>query len=141
MVELNNIGFRPLRPYEQSFVVASMVKSYRASQAAESIPQHVFSALHSRVAALLAQRALCIVATPDDTTLLGFAIAAGSVFHYVYVKPDFRQYGLGARLMREVDGDKARVYSHRTPLGEHMVKHLAPQAQFYPYSVVLYGEE
>lgn len=105
-------GIRDARP----LVFATWLRSFQAtSDLGKKLPRDAFFASHHRVIErILARGATVTLAVlPDDTSVVfGWSVTEGNVVHYVYVKPDFRKFGLATALLAHVE--KPFTYSHAT---------------------------
>ena len=110
----------------RSLVYATWLRSYEAwSLAAKHIPRDVFFAEHHKVIDRVLGRgaSVRVAALPDEPdVILGWAVTEGPVVHYVYVKPDFRRYGLAKALLAHVQ--RPFTYSHSTYVTRDVHKHL-----------------
>ncbi|MBU6278588.1 MAG: hypothetical protein KGN78_05035 [Actinomycetales bacterium] len=119
----------------RSLIFATWLKSYQNSSLfAKGVPRETFFAQHHKVIERILERAeVRLAVLPDDPSVVfGWSVTepcqrisivdrdAGivrvtpeSVVHYVYVKPDFRRYGIAKALLAHVAGEPWR-YSHST---------------------------
>ena len=104
---------RPARTSKEdnAFVVAALrtVLEERAIAVARALAHQIARTGMARIAC----------SSDDLDTLLGFAIFTDSSaehLHYAFVKPAFRRFGVGSRL---VEPDKVRAYSIKNAKTEH----------------------
>lgn len=109
------VTLRPALPTDRGFVVDSWLRSYAGSPMAELAGRAYWTGHKRVVERILAEGAPVHVACSidDPGTLFGWA-CKGDALHYVYVKREFRRFGLARSLLRGMTG--AVVYSHRTTL-------------------------
>lgn len=102
----SDFAVRPARRSDAAFVASSWLRSYRDAPAVVAVPSRTyFYWQHRVVEALLARSAVLVACSPDDPdTIVGWACAEAMegalVLHYVYVKHDFRRYGVARALVR-----------------------------------------
>jgi len=116
----NEVEFRPVEPSEIGFVLDSWIKSYRQSDWAGVVPNHLFfSVMRETIGGLIARGAKLVGASVAGR-LLGYVCYEHkgedtAVLHYVYVKDPFRRKGLGKRLVSMAVGDRENcLYTART---------------------------
>lgn len=110
----------------RSLIFATWLKSYQANSAfVRHIPRDVFFRHHHDVIERLLERGATVkLATlPDDpSTVFGWSVTSPGAVHYVYVKPDFRRYGIATALLAHVK--RPFTYSHSTYVTRDLHKHL-----------------
>lgn len=100
----------------RSLIFATWLKSYQNSSLfAKGVPRETFFAQHHKVIERILERAeVRLAVLPDDPSVVfGWAVTEPGLVHYVYVKPDFRKYGIARALLAHVAGEPWR-YSHST---------------------------
>lgn len=100
----------------RSLIFATWLKSYQNSSLfAKGIPRETFFAQHHKVIERILERAeVRLAVLPDDPSVVfGWSVTEPGCVHYVYVKPDFRRYGIARALLAHVAGEPWR-YSHST---------------------------
>ena len=75
---------------------------------------------------------ICLADTPE--IILGFSVfeltTAGIILHWVYVKPDWRNNGVGLRLLPE----NIKYCTHLTKIGKSLLKK-HPEIKFNPFLI------
>lgn len=139
------IAFRDYRAEDNACVVSSWVHSYRSSDWARLMHPSTYGRTQRVIAeALLAQvtaangpARLVVACASDDPDMVygwvcGEAQPRRTVLHYIWVKPPFRQQGIGAALvvefMRRHGADQTApcVVSHATDAAYRIVRSSAP---------------
>ncbi len=98
------VAIRAYRPDgDMPFVYKAWITSYRTSDRAGTVPDHVFYALTKIAINQLLARGMKIalaVSPDDDDQILGFIAyeAPGPVLHYCFVKDMFRRQGVASLL-------------------------------------------
>lgn len=121
----------------RSLIFATWLKSYQNSSLfAKGIPREVFFAAHHKVIERILERAeVRLAVLPDDPSVVfGWSVTEPGLVHYVYVKPDFRKYGIAKSLLAHVAGEPWS-YSHSTYiLRELRENRVIPESVIYnPY--------
>jgi hypothetical protein len=130
------VTFRDLAPDEFQLVLDSWSKSYRSSDWAGTVPNHMWHAVVRETIAGLIGRGAKILAAACGDSVWGWVCYERKgddvVLHYVYVKDPFREGGLGFALTGALFPDAKRVfYTHRTRLGQRIIKKI-PGASYVP---------
>ena len=123
-----------LRAYDpatdRNFVFQSWINSYRNSDRAGVLPDHVFYPLHKIVINQLLARGMKITmaVSPDDRDqILGYIAYEPSVLHFVFLKDFVRRQGAASLLLASAHFDRTKpiFHTHWTAdvkyLGKHMV--------------------
>jgi GNAT superfamily N-acetyltransferase len=131
-------SLRPGGPDDLPFVFATWLRSYkRSSSFARRVPNDVFYKFHHQAIERILVRTsaqLRIAHAPDAPgVILGYAVTEPGVVHFVYVKGDFRRFGIGSALLAHVDVN-ACVFTHWTEGWDLLLKRW-PQAQYNPYLI------
>lgn len=91
----------------RNLIFATWLRCMEAnSPAAKHIPRDVFFAEHHRVIERIFERepTVKLAVLPDDpSVVLGWSVSEPGVLHFVYVKPAFRKYGIGAALVAHIE--------------------------------------
>ena len=126
----------------RSLVYATWLRSYQAaSPHTKHIPREVYFREHHKVLDRIFARAptVKLATMPDDPNVVfGWAVIEpgipeynqADVVHYVYVKPDFRGYGIARALLAHVE--RPFTYTHWTWVVRDLDKHLE-KCIFNPY--------
>lgn len=131
---LDEVQFRPLDPDEMGFVMDSWFRSYRSSEWAGVIPNHLYyPTMREMLASLIARGAKILAAVsrgPTEDRVIGYVCyetkPTEAVVHYCYVKDPFRRLGLGGELWRLASGDSRSVlYTHKTRMSRYLAPHTA----------------
>ena len=138
MALLDEVEFRDLDPDEMGFVMDSWFRSYRSSEYAGVIPNHLYyPTMREMLASLMIRGAKILTAVTrmqDGDRVVGYVCyeRKGSEAHvaYIYCKDPFRQMGLGRALWNKAtDGASTVIYSHKTRMSRFLVPH---SARFIP---------
>lgn len=145
----NSLSDLPLffRPYDPDtdlhFVYRSWVNSYRDSEWAGCLPQHLSYPVYSAAITQLLKRGMRITmaVNPDDRDqILGFIAFEPGLLHYVFVKSIFRRQGVATSLMACANFDRSAgpvLGTFRTHDARHLgaivfKPHLARRKAGYP---------
>jgi len=115
------------------FIRKTWLNSYRDSDFARHIPQHIYEQIHgAAIGRILARgrvRVVCEASSPG--LVLGFAVTEASdrLLHYVWVKPRWRQKGLCRQLIGPL---KVQHYTHRHR-GTRWIRQVLPATTHNPY--------
>lgn len=133
------VSFRKLWPGDVPFLFDSWLKSFRKAREVAEVPGHIYRDGQHALAARLLERCGALVAfnprIPEQ--IIGWAVServeTTFLVHYVYVKHPFRRFGIGRALLLEAGPGCSRTqHTHRTELGEHLVRRCA--SSFNPYA-------
>jgi len=121
------VKFDAPRPDEYSLVYDSWARSFRKSPWAGCIPNHLYDQVsRAGIADILDRgaRVVCAVQELDEGArrVMGYAVSEPNVLHWLFVKRDYRGFGVGSALLRETirdwlppgEGNPQWVYTHRT---------------------------
>lgn len=100
------LAFRAYRGSDASFVYSAWINSYKDSERAGIIPDHVFYGVTKTVVNSLMARGMQIILAvnpDDDDQLVGFIAYEPSVLHYCFVKDIFRRTGVAKALLEFAD--------------------------------------
>lgn len=116
----DEVEFRPIEPDEIGLVLDSWFKSYRTSDWAGTIPNHLYVPTMREMVGGLVARGAKILAAVVAGRVLGWVCYETSsrneaVLHFCYVKDPFRRRGLGKTLLAKAIGESpVLLYTHRT---------------------------
>lgn len=123
----------------RSLVYSTWLRSYEhSSPMTKQVPRAVFFTEHHKVIDRIMARdpIVKMAVMPDDPSVVfGWAVVEkGPAYtvHYVYVKPDFRKYGIAKALLADIP--RPFNYSHWT----YILRDLEPKipgSRFNPYEV------
>ena len=120
----------------KSLIYATWLRSYEhSSPMAKHIPRAVFFKHHHAVLDGILSRnpTVRLAVMPDDPSVVfGWAVSEGSKLHYLYVKPDFRKYGIAKALLADLP--RPFTFTHYTYILRDLEKHLQG-CTFNPYEV------
>lgn len=121
----------------RALVFSTWLRSFQATNDfAKRLPRDAFFASHHQVIErILARGATVTLAVlPDDhSVVFGWAVTEGpATVHYVYVKPDFRKFGIARALLEHVE--KPFIYSHTTNKASQL-SHKLVNCAYNPYAV------
>ena len=137
MALLDEVTFRPLDPDEMGFVMDSWFRSYRNSEWAGVIPNHLYyPTMREMLASLISRGAKILAAiavTEEGERVIGYVCHENkkmeTVLHYLYVKDPYRRAGLGKKLVSLATEGPYLLYTHRTRLSRFVLPH---SARFVP---------
>lgn len=93
-----------------------------------------FRGQHAVIEGLLSRSQLVVAALEDDQDqILGYAVAAPPVLHWLYVKSLFRHYGVARALLEHLGIAAPVTYSHRTK----WCRRLFPDGVYDPFKAWL----
>lgn len=112
---------RPIEAADKDFVFDSFFKSWRKSEYAGTIPNHLYyDVMVQLVEGLIGRGAKVDVAVEGDT-ILGWIMHEVSgdgyaVVHYYYVKQRYETFGIFQKLLDKVEGKKPGFITHKLRL-------------------------
>jgi ribosomal protein S18 acetylase RimI-like enzyme len=108
---------REYRPVSDAdFIYSTWIKSFAESN--RSVPKPIYNlSQRSRINKILEdQTSYVLVACPEDTEELIYGYLVGTatnVIHYMYCKMDYRQQGVGKKLLEHLDMNEPILYTHK----------------------------
>ena len=127
-----DIIIRPAIASDTPFIMKEWLRTYAASEFAKRIDRDTFFRFHHLYAEGLLKRGAVVAAFPDDRdTLCGFLVGAGEVLNYIFVKGQFRRWGIAEAMLDDVFGKKQILYTHNTPDGRALLA--KRPCRFNPY--------
>lgn len=132
---IKGVTLRPLSPEETPFVLDSWSRSWRVSEWAGTVPNHLAaSVLRELVGGLIARGAKITVADFGGR-ILGWVCYEHkandiTVLHYCYTKDPYRRRGLGRSLIDyAIGGREGKVlFTHKTRPAKFILPRLAEHA-------------
>lgn len=111
------IEFRPLEKSDESFVYNAWLKSYKDSPCGKTMINDVFYDNHKLIVSSLIKDPLVdivLAVNPEDRDqIYGFCCLEKtpkvSTLHYVYVKYNFRQFGIARDMVDHIEEFSARI--------------------------------
>ena len=134
-----NLEIRPLESDDRAFVVKSWLNSYRLSPFGRQIVGTVYwDGQKAAIDRILSRpgttaQVACLASSPY--VLFGYVVTEGDVLHYVFVKPDARNYGIGSALLASAEIPKNPRLSHVTDDWSRYLRNRYPQSRWDPYLV------
>ena len=121
----------------RSLVYSTWLRSYEhSSPMTKQVPRAAFFAEHHKVIDRIMARnpVVKMAVMPDDPSVVfGWAVyELPGRLHYVYVKPDFRRYGIAKALLADIP--RPFQYSHWTYILRDLDSKI-PGSRFNPYEV------
>lgn len=102
-------------------IVITWLKSFARSDFARYINVSIYRQNHKRLIQKFVETSDIILACAEDdeTFIFGYVIyefdrTAGVIVHYLHVKPKFRRYGIGKRLLMLATGQEPYTITHYT---------------------------
>lgn len=150
---------RDFAPGDEAFIFATWLRSYRASRIAGALePELYFFEQQKVIARLLKSADVRVASSPDEARqIFGWIVGkrpdarppAIAVVHYLFVKGEYLEMGLGRKLLAEIvpPAGASVFFTHMPPAtspvdrngrkqrlaGHDVLKHLAPNAVYNPY--------
>lgn len=128
---------RPFEDGDTGFLFKSWLDSYRYSDYGKALDTRIFyDGHHAAIERVLERpRTRVVVACLPDTPYvdLGFAVGEGDTLHYVFVKRQARQFGIGTALMAALDLPAAPRISHVTADWHRYLRPRYPASRWNPY--------
>jgi GNAT superfamily N-acetyltransferase len=131
------VAFRPYRPSTDiGFLFAAWIGSYKTSDWAGVVCDHVTYAIHKATINQLLARGMKVVmaVNPDDEDqILGFvAYEVGPVLHFCFVKDVFRRQGVAKQLLEAAGIDRTGPVFHtfRTDDARYLGRRLRHRPEF-----------
>ena len=130
------LSFRSIAPEQyKSLVFATWLNSLRyGNEVYKHISQDSYYKIYSKYIDNLLKRPMSrlriAVLSEDEDVTFGWSVDEGDVLHYVFVKKDFRQNGIGTQLVSK----DIKTFSHLTKIGLSIWKEKYPEIEFNPFS-------
>lgn len=137
---------RDYEPQDEAFIISSWLKSFREGNGPTSqrcpcgsprfpwdVPQDIYYECHHAVVCKILQRTSTttkVAVDPNERDLIyGYAvfeeIPGIHVFHYIYVKKPFSDFGIARKLIESAPFEIRSVYaSHKTHVGKRLIERL-----------------
>lgn len=127
-------SYRALEPDELPFVLDSWSRSWRTSEYAGTVPNHLQPTVVRELLGGLLARGAKITVAVIGSRIAGYVCherkGKQAVIHWAYVKDPFRRQGIGSSLVLFVsDLDDEIFYTHRTRYSKYI---LPANAKFLP---------
>lgn len=128
---------RPFNADDTAFLFKSWLDSYRYSDWGKQLDSRTYyDGHHAAIERVLENpRTRVVVACLPDTPYvdLGFAVSTGDTLHYVFVKRQARQFGVGSALLAALDLPPAPRISHVTGDWFRCFRSRYPTSRWNPY--------
>jgi hypothetical protein len=126
---------RPFDADDTAFLYKSWLDSYRYSDWGKQFDNRTYYDGHHAVIERVLPRSRVVVAClPDNPTVdLGFAVGEADTLHFVYVKRNFRQFGVASALLEALDLPKSPRISHVTGDWFRCFRSRFPSSRWNPY--------
>jgi L-amino acid N-acyltransferase YncA len=123
---------REARPEDRGFIFGNYLKSAYSSFAYRNMPAPAFQHFAARLLEQLIERSQVLVVhrKDDENALLAFAVSerpfkgmSQIVLHFMYIKHDYREQGLGGAILKAIghDPDKTQLFAtHMTSAWFHI---------------------
>lgn len=139
------VRLRPANQTDVPFIFNSWLKSYRDSGPAKPVSSTVFfSEHHKLIERIVKNNPVIMAVNNDDPSQIYGYICAGKTegiftLHYIYVKHNFRNLGVGKALLNAFEHDisTAAIYTHHTKIADK----IASKYNFIYHPYVLYSLE
>lgn len=129
---MNNVAIRPYKEDDHNFILNSWLNSFAQESAFSAlIDRDLFFKFHSMAVKNILKRpsttTLIATDTPDSDLIYGYAvyeqIPEYDIFHYIYVKRPFNNFGLAKLLTEKAPFDIKKKYaSHSTRSGKKIIQ-------------------
>ena len=128
---------RPFEAGDTGFLYKSWLDSYRYSDYGKLVDTRTFyDGHHAALDRVLARpgTSVVIACLPDTPYVdLGFAVGEGDTLHYVYVKRQARNFGIGSALLAALDIPATPRISHVTADWHRYLRPRYPASRWDPY--------
>lgn len=115
------VQFRPANPSDHPLILSSWLKgAYTHCSAFRDMPKSLYYGLHEPTVKRILQVSdcLCAVDIEEPTHVLGYIVYKHypkmTVFHWMYVKQTFRNFGIGSNLIKATEPRINLFTSHET---------------------------
>lgn len=121
---MSELVVRPAVAADHTFIMDSWMRSYRKSPDC-NLPDDFFFPAYRAVAAVLLKRATveCLVVPDNQDVILGYIVRQPGIVHWVYVKRDYREQGLGHLLVKRAEAGNGIIFTMTTPLGRKKLRY------------------
>ena len=128
---------RPFDADDTAFLFKSWLDSYRYSDFAKPLDSRTYYDGHHAVIERILDRPdtrIVVACLPDTPYVdLGFAVAEADTLHFVYVKRNARQFGVGSALLTALELPASPRLSHVTGDWFRCFRSRFPASRFNPY--------
>ena len=125
---MEEIGLRDFNSItDKAFVIDSWMRSfYASSRFTECVPRKEFQTKHLPIINRLISKSTVRLAVESDApeVILAYAVYEPSTLHYVYVKEQFRGFGLCRKLTEEANFPSCPRVTHLTERGRQIFRRL-----------------
>lgn len=141
---MEEVEIRPLKKEDHAFLFSSWLRSYKQSRFAHRIKNDIYFMWHHILIERLLSRPSVSVHVAhmkgDADIIFGFLVSETMnqeprILHYVYVKDDFRGFGLARELFNAAKLRAPVYFSHWTYLADPIVEKHQATLVYDPYKV------
>lgn len=143
MIDQIEISIREFNANDLNFILSKWLKNYKfSSRFAKNIKPDIYYKWHHLILDNIMARPSCtiLIANPTDEpdVNLGFICYETTdtkVIHYAFVKPEFRNFGIGKRLFHQAMGDKTVGYFTHWTYPVDTLEFKLPNLTYDPYRI------
>jgi len=143
MIDQIEISIREFNANDLNFILSKWLKNYKfSSRFAKNIKPDIYYKWHHMILDNIMARPSCtiLIANPTDEpdVNLGFICYETTdtkVIHYAFVKPEFRNFGIGKRLFHHAMGDKSVGYFTHWTYPVDTLEMKLPNLTYDPYRI------
>lgn len=137
MDKTNLIDFRPARPSDASFILATWLRGLRFGNSWYKLIDNevYFKVYHAVLEALLSKPTISIKVAclkDDPEVILGYSVYEGTRLHWVHVKLAWRNIGIAKALVP----DETKSVSHLTEVGRSIFMKRRDKWSFNPFALI-----
>jgi len=143
MIHQIEISIREYTPNDLNFILSKWLKNYKfSSRFTKNIKADIYYKWHHLILDNIMARPSCtiLIANPMDEPdvnlgFICFETSDSKVIHYTFVKPEFRNFGIGKRLFLEAMGDKTVGYFTHWTYPIDTLEFKIPNLTYDPYRI------
>lgn len=119
-----SIVLRNVDKLDHAFIYATWLKSFRRANLVRNVSDTIYFKFHHKLIELALSSGkttvACLQESPD--VVMGYINHSEDSINYVYVKNNFRRFGIGKLLLGSTNGQK--YYTHLTDQSKYITKGL-----------------
>jgi GNAT superfamily N-acetyltransferase len=142
-VDQIEVNIRKFKITDLNFILSKWLKNYKfSSRFTKKINSDIFYKWHDLIIKNIINKdnATVLIANPLDEPdvnlgFICFESGESKVIHYIFVKPEFRNFGIGKRLYHEAMGENSVAYFTHWTYPVDTLKVKLPNLTYDPYRI------
>lgn len=127
-------------PADMGLILSSWLKgAYHLCSAFKDMPKSLYYGVHEPClkAIISTSDVMCVVDHQDPDHILGYCVYKDygffTVIHWLYIKQQFRQFGMGSHLIEAIKPKKIVFVTHETPDSQKYFNKLKLKTFYVPH--------